>query len=227
MTQAVALRDEVKIVWRDCGGAFLIDLKGDTYAISAEDAIHLRNIVLPEGEFDELVEPKDFLAQLAEAGLIQTERKTSSRQLALKCLIMLIAQVANVVPMPAVWLVACSHILLKRFSWYDVAGIWTMSFQQATKRSGRYSPSDLGAKAQQAIENSVFPVRCKERALVAFALASQEGYCPDLVVGCAQPCFELHCWAEVSGQVLGDDPERCKELTEIKRFVRSSLGAVN
>lgn len=226
MTQAVALREEVKIVWRDCGGAFLIDLKGDTFAVSAEEATRLHNIVLPRGELDEQNEPNDIHAQLAAAGLLQTENGRCSRQPFLNYSVMIIARVACAVPLPTALLVACSYMLFRCFCWHDVACIWTECFYKASGRSQRRSLLHLGTKVQQAIEGSVLPVRCKERALLAFALASREGHSPDLVVGCAQPCLDLHCWTEVSGHVIGDDPERCKELTEIQRLRGNRLGEV-
>ena len=212
MSQTFELREEVKLVERDCGGIFLIDLNADTYAIPDSE------------ELSELVSTRRFTRrthsladQLSEAGLLESAKPAHSRNRTLQWLLWLMKPLMHG-PGRAGRLVVCSYILLKHFGWYDIANAWTVAFRTRRQRNPKRNLEEIGVEARTAIASSFLPVRCKERSLAAFALATHAGFRADLVVGCAQPCLELHCWAEVSGKILGEDTDRRRELIEIHRF---------
>jgi hypothetical protein len=67
----------------------------------------------------------------------------------------------------------------------------------------------------QALAQSPVAAACKERGLVSWALARRAGLTPLLVIGLAFYPLAAHCWAELDGTFLGDDPARCADFQPI------------
>ncbi|MBD2501125.1 lasso peptide biosynthesis B2 protein [Anabaena azotica] len=65
----------------------------------------------------------------------------------------------------------------------------------------------------------LFPVTCKERALVGYyLLQAVYDYSPTLVVGINCYPFRGHAWVECADRVLTDDVDHCEQFTPVARY---------
>jgi hypothetical protein len=77
----------------------------------------------------------------------------------------------------------------------------------------------VDAAVRLAAGRSLFPVACKERALVGHHLLRVvHGLPAALVVGVQHYPFCLHAWVEVDGRTVTDDVEYCAGFEPVARF---------
>lgn len=70
-----------------------------------------------------------------------------------------------------------------------------------------------------AAQKLLFPVTCKERALVGYyLLQAVYHYSPILVVGINCYPFRGHAWVECADRVLTDDVDHCEQFTPVARY---------
>jgi hypothetical protein len=70
-----------------------------------------------------------------------------------------------------------------------------------------------------AASNILFPMVCKERALVGYQLLKAYYQLPaQLMVGIQLYPFQLHAWVECEGQILTDDPEHCQQFQVLTSY---------
>lgn len=72
---------------------------------------------------------------------------------------------------------------------------------------------------EAAAKKLLFPIACKERALVGYYLLRNfYGLPATLVVGIDRHPFQLHAWVECEGEVVTDDPAHCQPFTPVVRY---------
>jgi len=72
---------------------------------------------------------------------------------------------------------------------------------------------------EAAAKKLLFPIACKERALVGYYLLRHfYGLPASLVVGIDRHPFQLHAWVECEGVIVTDDPDHCQPFTPIVRY---------
>ncbi|MFM6089398.1 MAG: lasso peptide biosynthesis B2 protein [Dolichospermum sp.] len=119
-------------------------------------------------------------------------------------------------------------LLMLSFIFYQVFGIsitieaWQKYFgkfiESKSKINKCYTVVDLSNLVINCVSNSVFPLACKERALVTFALCQQYGYNVSLFLGVQLFPFSGHCWVQHDDIILSDEPERCKIFMPVRSY---------
>ena len=72
---------------------------------------------------------------------------------------------------------------------------------------------------EAAAKKLLFPIACKERALVGYYLLRNfYGLPATLIVGIDRHPFQLHAWVECEGEVVTDDPAHCQPFTPVVRY---------
>ncbi len=72
---------------------------------------------------------------------------------------------------------------------------------------------------EAAAKKLLFPIACKERALVGYYLLRNfYGLPASLVVGIDRHPFQLHAWVDCEGEVVTDDPAHCQPFTPVVRY---------
>lgn len=72
---------------------------------------------------------------------------------------------------------------------------------------------------EAAAKKLLFPIACKERALVGYyLLRNYYGLPASLIVGIDRHPFQLHAWVECEGVVVTDDPAHCQPFTPVVRY---------
>ncbi|MFO0881715.1 MAG: lasso peptide biosynthesis B2 protein [Gemmataceae bacterium] len=109
---------------------------------------------------------------------------------------------------------------LRLTGWAPTLRRWSQPY--ATPSSP--APTDLPAQVDAAIREAasaqlLFPVACKERALVAFhLLRAVHGLPAELIIGVQHYPFLAHAWVEFDGQTLTDDRAHCDNFEPVARF---------
>jgi hypothetical protein len=111
-------------------------------------------------------------------------------------------------PRPRIWaLLAVARACFATAGWSRTLRWWTA----LPVRGGPGGPTaaEIDRRVRRCATGSVLGHSCKERAVVCLAEARTAGLPAVVVLGLS--CYPLatHSWCEVSGDVVGDDPDLC------------------
>lgn len=226
-------RSDVRLVPRDTGGAFLIDLSGDSFALPGQDAAFAMAFVHgAESDIANpvLVVPQDFIDELAQLRLFEAPESLCTRLASMTnrvrmCGIRLLLRVTAATSRSSECLtrrlLTVAYLVLKFCSWPVVATAWTGFFagrSPAPKILEIANPDEAGEIVHQAAARHFLPVRCKERSLALFALCHLSGFPSRIHAGCCPTIFQLHCWLESDNRIVGDDAAFCAEFNTIETW---------
>jgi hypothetical protein len=218
------------------GSARLLDLDGNFHALSPLGAAMLRlalergpeeavRVIAADYAQDEGRVRADlgrFLGSLGRLGLLGRGRRRRVRGalgwLALPAALAL----AWRWPRRAGALLGLARLSFRLFGWAATLRVWRWYHRGATRP---LSPGEA-SKAARAVDEEVrasagghlLAVECKERALAAWALARAAGLPAELVVGVTFFPLAGHCWCELAGEPLGDEPARCALYAPVFRY---------
>ena len=72
---------------------------------------------------------------------------------------------------------------------------------------------------RSAANSLLFPIFCKERALVSYHLLRVfYGLPATLILGVNQYPFQIHAWVECDGEIVSDDLAHCELFTPVIRY---------
>jgi hypothetical protein len=223
------------------GSSRLVDLDGQVYALAPLPSLMLR-LTLENGphaaaraiaeRFNVAAERVEadlhtFLAGLACQGVLlagdQPPRRVGLRaRLARRWLSLLIRLTRRLRPSlqgKAAGLLTLSHLCCHRLGWPLTVALWQRLFPVGP------APADPAAvrraiddAVRQAVACSPLSHACKERGLASWALARRAGLSPRLTIGLALYPLQAHCWADLDGLPLGDEPTRLHQFQPIRVY---------
>lgn len=216
--QMIRLRDEVRLLRRDCGGAYLIDLAGDAFALDCNDTENLTKAISSSREE---IEQIGLFRELKSLNLIWDElswthwfrqRSRVLTRIPLRALLLGIQSRGNLEQLASRFL-SRAYLAANLFNWPMVAKAWVGIDWDAGQIPIDASISSLSDAVTNAAARHFFPVRCKEKSLASYALCRILGHEPVIHVGGSTTFFELHCWTSVGDRVIADDRIHCEQKT--------------
>ncbi|MEQ2006397.1 MAG: lasso peptide biosynthesis B2 protein [Limisphaerales bacterium] len=200
-----------------------MDLNGGSFALDKDTAARLGSMLHPRQPMDcdeadaALVEELRAAGLLAEATrpgkmFLQAGERAVARVLA--AWLRQVQPGSQVGTREASRLMSIAWFSLHLLRWPAAVRVWTMAFPSRATAASE-NAERIHEAVQTAAARHWLPVQCKERALSAFGLARLNGLQPVLHVGCNPTVFQMHCWASVAEQVLGDHPEHHQEFEPV------------
>jgi hypothetical protein len=238
------LAPEVVLVPVADGSARLVDFDGQYFALTDVAAQMLRATLElgPAGAVEAIArdwrvdrervggELQTFLAELTRQGLVlpagqsarRRRRRTLPARLVLSGLIRLTRLLRPTATGKAAGLLTLAKLSCRWLGWAGAVRLW----QRLFPRPRHLLAGPAAEQARQTVDDAVrlalarSPVAaaCKERGLVAWALARRAGLAPRLVIGLAFYPLTAHCWAQLGTTFLGDDPDRCASFEPIRTY---------
>ena len=106
------------------------------------------------------------------------------------------------------------------FGWSATVDAWAKRFVRrvaATSEAGD-AAERIDRTVREASVRNLFGSNCKERALVCTAMARDAGLPAQLVIGVEFYPLEGHCWCEIAGTIISDDPATCRRFVPVFRY---------
>lgn len=228
----VRFRKDVRLVPREFGGAFLIDLAGDCYSIPEDLVPFAATLAAGQGagsrSDQSCAVPTEFLEELAALSLLEQPASIRFRlltwlnQLRAAFIVVCLSVVLALSRSPqklAGRLMGVAYLSLKCCPWPVTAEAWTGFFHRRSASPRRclagLSVDRAGELVRDAAARHFLAVRCKERSLTLFALCRLSGHAAQVHVGCCPTVFQLHCWLESADGIVGDDASLCADFNTI------------
>jgi hypothetical protein len=236
-----ALAPQVLYVPAPDGTARLLDLRGHFFAVSAIGSemiqaalqhglpMAITKLAARYGVLPEIVEAdlEDLLAQLRRQHLLRYKGEISRRGnlVAADTVLWPLLQAIRMAPWSlsrkAMILLTLARISFNMFGFARTIGAWQRTFSPVSHRQAADAESAIASMHQsicRAASRHCFQVGCKERSLCCWTLLSWAGIPSVLTVGVEFYPFAGHCWCASGSQIVGDDPDRCKQYQPIVTY---------
>ncbi len=120
-------------------------------------------------------------------------------------------------------LLSFSWLSFRLIGWNHTLSWWQRSHHSVNKLEKPHTKEIIKTVdriiGEAAAKKLLFPIACKERALVGYHLLRNfYGLPASLVVGIDRHPFQLHAWVECEGVVVTDDPAHCQPFTPVVRY---------
>jgi len=240
-TADYVLCPEVLLLLLEDGTARLLDLDGDSYALSPTAATMLgealrcevttiaRGIAARYGIDQRQAEAdtRAFLSQLEQKELIRrvrptatTVRSTPPPRWVLTLLRMIHAWPTSL-SSQATALLTVAYCANRWSGWTGALGAWRCYYSRQSLSPGDSSNPQIGA-IDQAVRTIAarhpLKIGCKERALCSWGLARVAGQPAKLILGVELFPMACHCWCQLGPRIIGDDEERCVRFTPVADY---------
>ncbi len=120
-------------------------------------------------------------------------------------------------------LLSFGWLSFRLIGWNRTISCWQQSHHSVNKLEKPHTKEIIKTVdriiGEAAAKKLLFPIACKERALVGYHLLRNfYGLPASLVVGIDRHPFQLHAWVECEGVVVTDDPAHCQPFTPVVRY---------
>jgi hypothetical protein len=246
---AYALAEDILYLLVGDGTGRLLNLDGDFFAVSAEGAAMLCEILHCNVEEASRriadvyavdvaqirTDLRAFLRELEIKGLIVRPNRTKCFARCMRAItgiaIMAWLQLTAVLPMTLrfrAWLLlASAYLSVRLFGFGSMIAVWQRSSPTRSAPSEEHRDriaKDIADRVRGVAARHPFHLACKEQALCCWWLTRRHGLPVELVLGVDLFPFATHCWCQLGSVILSDDCKRCECFAPVIIFAGSVDG---